>query len=303
MAWALAAILSIALGPGLGADLGVEVDPLADDGDLLEADVHTPVTDVALDVPAPPLSAPLGLPGLSAGQDPASGRQAPATSARDADADGALGALVPETPAGRATAGASLLAVLTAVGWAALRALGLTPLLPFFSRIEDGELAEHPARRAALDYVHANPGATVSDVQGALGLAWGTTVHHLRRLERAGLVAVRRDGGRRGHWPLGQAPPRDGLSAADRAMAGLVKASPGLPQKDLARLSGVGAPAACKRLARLEDAGLVAQVHDGRARLYMPTGKLLALDVPAPVAPVTPMPMAVPMLAAARVAA
>jgi DNA-binding transcriptional ArsR family regulator len=187
-----------------------------------------------------------------------------------------------QAPTARTVAGLSATAALTALGWTFLRLLGVAPLLPSFSRIEDDQLTAHPARRAALEVIQANPGATIQDIQQALGLAWGTTVHHLRRLDRAGLIAVRRDGARRGHWPLGQAPPRDGLSTADRAVAALVKSSPGLTQKDIARLVGVGAPAACKRLGRLEEGGLVTQVREGRSRLYVPTGRLLALDVKAP---------------------
>lgn len=212
------------------------------------------------------------------------GEAAPAVDGRSTQAgrhDEGAGQAGPavQTPVGRAVAGMSVAAALTAVGWALLRASALAPLLPFFSRIEDDQLAAHPARRAALDVIHANPGATIQDIQAALGLAWGTTVHHLRRLDRAGLIAVRRDGGRCGHWPLGQAPPRDGLSSADRAVAALVKSSPGLTQRDIARIVGVGAPAACKRLARLDEAGLVAQVREGRSCLYVPTARLLALDV------------------------
>ncbi|MEK6976424.1 MAG: winged helix-turn-helix transcriptional regulator [Candidatus Thermoplasmatota archaeon] len=200
------------------------------------------------------------------------------------------GGVPAHSPLGRTAAGMSIAAALTALVWTLLRAFGVAPLLPFFSRIEDDQLTAHPARRAALEVIQANPGATIQDIQAALGLAWGTTVHHLRRLDRAGLIAVRRDGGRRGHWPLGQAPPRDGLSSADRAVAALVKSAPGLTQRDIARMVGVGAPAACKRLTRLEEVGLVAQVREGRSRLYVPTGRLLALDVklPSVVRSVTP---------------
>jgi len=90
-------------------------------------------------------------------------------------------------------------------------------------------------------------------------------------------VAVRRVAGRRGHWPLGQAPARDALAPTGEAFARLVRDHPGLPQSELARLAGVGSPAACKQLARLESAGLVLGRRSGRARLYVPTGALDAM--------------------------
>jgi DNA-binding transcriptional ArsR family regulator len=306
MARALLLLLLVALLPAASAR-GLEASPPAPpclpdgdaDADLVQAVACVKGTAVGL-VPAEtevrvdlPLRVELPDPLAPQGDAPeASAGPAPSSLAHETGA--AVVASREQAVAGRAVAGMSVAAALTALGWTLLRFCGVAPLLPFFSRIEDDQLTAHPARRAALDVIHANPGATIQDIQAALGLAWGTTVHHLRRLDRAGLIAVRRDGARRGHWPLGQAPPRDGLSSADRAVAALVKSSPGLTQRDIARLAGVGAPAACKRLARLEEAGLVSPVREGRTRLYVPTSRLAALDVQVPatqsvVRAVTPM--------------
>jgi DNA-binding transcriptional ArsR family regulator len=114
----------------------------------------------------------------------------------------------------------------------------------------------------------------VQDIRRSLGIAWGTAVYHLGRLERAGQVAVRHVGGHRGHWPLGQAPSRDALAPTGQALASLVRDRPGLTQLELARLAGIGAPAACKQLKRLEAAGAVLGERAGRVRLYRPTARL-----------------------------
>lgn len=168
-----------------------------------------------------------------------------------------------------ALVGSSLLATILAVAtWLAKPSLGM------FSRIEDDALATHPMRRQALDLIAANPGATVQDIRRGLGIAWGTAVYHLGRLERAGLVAVRHSEGRRGHWPLGQAPAKDALAPTGEALARLVSERPGLPQNELARLAGIGPPAACKQLRRLESAGFVEARRSGKARLYLPTSSL-----------------------------
>ncbi|MHB1261780.1 MAG: winged helix-turn-helix transcriptional regulator [Thermoplasmatota archaeon] len=178
--------------------------------------------------------------------------------------------------------GSSVLAtVLALAAWLANPSLGM------FSRIETDALAEHPLRRQALDLIAANPGATVQSVRKGLGIAWGTAVYHLGRLERAGLVAVRHSEGRRGHWPLGQAPARDALAPTGEALARLVRDRPGLPQNELARLAGIGPPAACKQLRRLESAGFVQAQRSGRTRLYVPTPSLdgvLAKASPLPTA-------------------
>ncbi len=259
--------------PLSGVDAGVGAGPLGlavDDGVSIEADGVASVDAApgALSISVPALG-PVAL-------DP------PAESAASDDGPAHTSAWheAAKTATAPAVAGPTLSAVaLAALAWA-LRAAGFAPWLPFFSRIEDDALATHPARRQALDLISASPGATVQDVRRALGLAWGTTVHHLRRLERAGLVAVRREGGSKRHYPLGQAPPRDALPAAGRALAALVRDAPGLPQNELARRAGLLAPAACKHLARLEAAGLVVARRMGRAMHYVPT-PALAAAVPA----------------------
>jgi DNA-binding MarR family transcriptional regulator len=219
---------------------------------------------------------------LAAGQG-ATAQAAPASPAPSSKNEGAM-AIIRDAPPEAVVAGSSLLATaLAALAWFGRAALaaGLAHALGLFSRIDDGALASHPLRRQALDYIATNPGAGIQDIRRGLGIAWGTAVYHLGRLERAGLVAVRSIGGRRGHWPLGQAPARDALAATGQALARLVRERPGLAQNQLARLAGIGAPAACKQLRRLESAGFIEAEWAGRARHYRPTQRLEALMVSA----------------------
>jgi len=254
--------VSVDLEDGIGVDAGVAGVDASADGLAVDAPLVGPVT-VGLCADCPLL-------GRSAA-DPAA---APGTRADASATDGGL--LEGATATEQAAAGTAFAGLLvTAAVW--LARAGLVPWLPSFSRIEDDELAKHPTRRQALDFIAANPGATLQDVRRALGIAWGTTVHHLGRLERAGLVAVRRVGGRRGHWPLGQAPARDALPAQGRALAAIVLAEPGLSQLELARLAGIGAPAACKQLRRLQQAGAVLAERAGRTVLYRPAERLDAM--------------------------
>jgi DNA-binding MarR family transcriptional regulator len=232
-----------------------------DDGLEVATELPVPVgVDGVVDLPV--------LPGLSvkAGPEAAAAEEqgAPATASRPGRFE-----VLRDAPPGALVAGSSLLATALAFAvWLAKPALGL------FSRIEDDALATHPLRRQALDLIAANPGATLQDVRRGLGVAWGTAVYHLGRLERAGLVAVRHREGRRGHWPLGQAPPHNALPPTSESLARLVRDRPGLPQNELARLAGIGPPTACKQLRRLETAGYVAAHRSGKTRLYTPTASL-----------------------------
>ncbi|HJQ92698.1 MAG TPA: hypothetical protein VJ874_00260, partial [Candidatus Thermoplasmatota archaeon] len=55
-----------------------------------------------------------------------------------------------------------------------------------------------------------------------------------------------------------------------QALADLVRERPGLSQLELARLAGIGAPAACKQLRRLQQAGAILAERAGRTVLYRP---------------------------------
>ena len=127
-----------------------------------------------------------------------------------------------------------------------------------------------------MQLISPNPGCNLQELRQGLGLAWGTTVYHMSRLEKAGLVAVRHIAGQRTHWPIGGAPPPAALPATGRALASLVQARPGLDQRELAHLLGVGAATACKQLARLESAGLVLAQRVGHSRRYVGTARLAA---------------------------
>lgn len=287
MAAGLLLLAVVALSPGLAADSGhldgvapvtVEAGPVglsADGGDVaVSVDAPLPVSGTHVQLPA---GLDLSLDSGSGSADAAGNDAAGSASV----SSGPLAALADAPPAAVAAGGSLLAGILAFLVWLARPALGL------FSRIEDDELASHPLRRQALDFIAANPGASVKDVQRTLGIAWGTTVYHLGRLERAGLVAVRRVGGRAGHWPLGQAPARDALAPTGQALADLVRQNPGLSQAELAQLAGIGAPAACKQLRRLEGAGLVAATRVGRSRVYHPG---VSVSLKAAVQPVAPVP-------------
>lgn len=249
--------VSADLGEGLDVQAGPVSLDASDEGVALQGPILDPVAvPVCLGCPADRL---LATSEKGSGAGPSSS---------------GVAAILRDASPAEVAAGTSLAAVLLGAALWVARAVGFLPWFSSFSRIEDDKLAEHPTRRQALDFIAANPGATLQDVRRALGIAWGTTVHHLGRLERAGLVAVRRVGGKRGHWPLGQAPGRDALPETGRALAAIVLAQPGLPQGELARRAGLLAPAACKHLARLESAGLVAARRDGKQRLYVPTRML-----------------------------
>src|SRR5688572_4537122 len=79
-------------------------------------------------------------------------------------------------------------------GWNALRKWGLLGGLGVagFSRIDDGELLEHPLRQQIFQVIQAHPGIHASGLAREVGVGWGTITHHLEKLEKGSLVATRK---------------------------------------------------------------------------------------------------------------
>ncbi|HET6398583.1 MAG TPA: MarR family transcriptional regulator, partial [Candidatus Thermoplasmatota archaeon] len=162
----------------------------------------------------------------------------------------------------------------------AAHALRWSPALLLFSRIEKGEVLENEVRARVHDVIQQEPGVSLEQVRERAGVAWGTTVHHVRRLESHGLVVSVRQGNRRLLFPANTPASRNRTALAaladdtSRRVALLVYSRPGIAQKDLCEALGMRNPAASKQLAKLAHAGLVHVTPDGRRRLYHPTDAL-----------------------------
>lgn len=206
---------------------------------------------VEASAPAPASLPPLALEAPAAGValEPAPSRTLAAR------AQAALGEAPEEAVA---VAGGALLVLL-------LEQLGLARLLglALYTRIEPAELLDHERRERVIGLVRARPGVGPAAIAQALGTSWGATMHHLDRLERAGLVTSQRVGHHRCYFLPG-AVPRDqqrvvGIFRGDtaRRVAQLLLERPGLTQAELCRALDLSASAASKQVSRLEAAALV----------------------------------------------
>lgn len=186
---------------------------------------------------------------------------------------------------------------------------GLAGAIPLFSRIERGGALDNPVRARVHDAIAQEPGLSLSDVAQRAGIAWGTAVHHLRRLESLGLVVSTRDLAHHRFF-IANTPAAAQRAAVvavmhptARRIAEYVTQRPGTDQAGLCQALGLNNPAASKHLGQFEARGLVLSQRSGRSRLYHATGGLhsaLQLLEPAPVAaiPVAPSPAARPMVVA-----
>lgn len=170
--------------------------------------------------------------------------------------------------------------------------LGLVPIVPLFSRIERGSLLDNPIRARVHDVVAQDPGVSLSEVTARAGIAWGTAVHHLRRLEAHGAVVSVTQLGHHRYFVANTpaATQRTAMAVVmhptARRIAHLVSQRPGIDQTGICQALGLNNPAASKHLSQFEAQGLVLSQRAGRSRLYHPTGGLhsaLLLLEPAPV--------------------
>jgi predicted transcriptional regulator len=129
-------------------------------------------------------------------------------------------------------------------------------LVPLYTRLAREHLLEDGLRPRIVELLRAEPGLGITDVCARLDIGWGTAVHHLTRLENAGLV-VSQDSGRRRRFFLPSEPAqrRTALcvlsSDLNRRLLELVQARPGLTQQEVCAALSISAPLAHKYLARL----------------------------------------------------
>ncbi|MCA1818771.1 MAG: winged helix-turn-helix transcriptional regulator [Thermoplasmatota archaeon] len=164
--------------------------------------------------------------------------------------------------------------------------------------VHEGRPKGDRQRQLLLALVAANPGVHILRAAALLGLNWNTCLHHVRRLEGAGTVTVRKVNGRVCLFDrkAGAASNRIGnLLLRDERNVNLAKlliGSPGVNQKSLAGHMGVAASVVHYRLVRLEEAGLIQRVNRGREVCVFPTESLeaafRATQVPGPLMPATP---------------
>lgn len=191
----------------------------------------------------------------------------------------------------------------TGVAWG-LSALRL-PFASLFSRLERHELLSHDARMRMFEYVREKPGAHLSQIHEAMGLGWGATVYHLRRMREAQLLTARTVGNQLCHFVNGDhhTPEEQQVLAAAKgpkaqAIVDYLKLRGASPQHEIARELGMSSALVSWHAKRLEDLGVVERVRAGReCRLALRSAAARVVRVQPVAAPPSPAPAPVPITA------
>jgi hypothetical protein len=182
--------------------------------------------------------------------------QPPAVAAASGPANGVWAA-----PPAAVTTGVGVIAALGGLLywlWPVLKGAGVG----LFSRIEPEELLRQPTRARIHAVIEAQPGIHFHALARASAVGNGALEHHLQKLEKGGLVLVKRATGYTCYFPKGT--DRHVAAAApairsdgSRAVLEAVARRPGASSRELAAELGVSPSTVSYHLRRLHQAGLV----------------------------------------------
>ncbi len=121
----------------------------------------------------------------------------------------------------------------------------LMVFIPLYSKIKREQVLDHFVRGQIYGYVLANPGEHYNAIKVALNLTNGSLAHHLKTLEREQFVKSKRFGLYRRFYPMHMRIPEDGFFAPNeiqKTIVDLIRAQPGITQKDIAQRLGLTPP-------------------------------------------------------------
>ena len=163
-------------------------------------------------------------------------------------------------------------------GWAALKKWGLLASggagIAGFTRIDDSELLEHPMRSQIFQVIQSNPGIHASGLARQVGAGWGTITHHLEKLEKGHLVAVRKvnnqkcffeNGGKVSRQDMAVMGAVKGDTASD--IASFVTSHPMTSQKQMAESLDLSPALVSFHVKKLVNLGVLDKVRHGKETL------------------------------------
>ncbi len=165
-------------------------------------------------------------------------------------------------------------AILTVAGLLSIEVflyLLVSLFIPLYTKLRKENILDHYNRGRVYQFIELNPGEHFNAIKRALDLNIGTATYHLEVLSREGLIRSRQDGIYKRFYPSNMPiPPSNGgnLSEVQMRVFNLIRESPGVTQKELARLLDVRQSTLNYQISRLQERGFVAEERKGRKVHY-----------------------------------
>jgi DNA-binding transcriptional ArsR family regulator len=191
-------------------------------------------------------------------------------------ADGSGSGLGLDTEAGLLL-GALGLGASGAAALVGLRRFATLLLAPLASRLTRSEILENDTRKQIYEAIEEEPGINLRGLADEVDVAWGTLLHHLKKLEKAHLVKSERYGKYRRFFKNGSTYSEEeqerlaALSTPSTArVAEYILENPGANQSEIGDEIGVTASTILFHVKRLKEVDLVEEEREGRYVHYYP---------------------------------
>jgi predicted transcriptional regulator len=141
-------------------------------------------------------------------------------------------------------------------------------LIPLYSKIKKDQILDHFTRGQIYQYIKRNPGETYSTIKKELDLKNGTLTHHLKIMEKGGLIHSARNGLFRHFYPKEMPIPKTifRLNHAQQDIVWVVKGDPGINQVVLAERIGLTPATVDYHLGFLIDADIIHTKKKGNSK-------------------------------------
>ncbi|MDI6887987.1 MAG: DUF2330 domain-containing protein, partial [Candidatus Thermoplasmatota archaeon] len=142
-------------------------------------------------------------------------------------------------------------------------------IVPLFTKLKKEAILDHYTRGRIHGFIEANPGAHFNLIKRTLGLNNGTLSYHLRVLEKSGLIKHSNDGFKERFYPIyAEIPIVPYLSSTEEAILEVIKATPGITQKELKSKLNLSQPLLSYYTTKLAELELLEQVREGKEIKY-----------------------------------
>lgn len=159
-----------------------------------------------------------------------------------------------------------------------LRRIAAFLLAPLASRLQRSDLLENETRRKIYELIDEEPGINLRGLADEVDVAWGTLLHHLKKLEDNHLVKSERYGKYRRFFKNGSTyteAEQERLAALSKPstarVAEYILQNPGANQSEIGDQIGVTASTILFHVKRLKEVGLVEEKREGRYVHYYPS--------------------------------
>ncbi len=143
----------------------------------------------------------------------------------------------------------------------------LALFIPLYTKLRKDQVLDHYARGRVYQFIELNPGEHFNAIKRALDLNIGTATYHLEVLHRSGLITSRQDGIYKRFYPTNvPIPPANGNGVSEVQMRVLkvIKDTPGVTQKELAKLFEIRQSTLNYQVTKLGEKGLIKMEKRGR---------------------------------------